>query len=110
MGSTGTGELFCSVMFCALFILNEVLANNIQHNAIGRELLFLAGIYLFSSTDAIICAHFPYLNGISVICPRPTDPAKVTAQADDGMAPVEDQRREECAHSGRVGKRHIGQE
>ena len=51
MGSAGAGELFCFVYVCA--ILNELLANNIQHNAIGRELLLLAGIYLFSSTDAI---------------------------------------------------------
>ena len=77
-------------------------------------MLFLAGIYLFSSTVAINFALFLYLIGLSLIRPRPTDPAKVTAQADDGMAPVEGQRREECAHSGHVGKwslnKYIGPE
>ena len=98
MGSTGAGELFCSVPF-----------NTTQ----------LVGNCSFSR--AFICSPLPtpyscafrlYLTGISLIfffLPCPTDPAEVTAQADDGMAPVEDQRRKECAHSRRVGK-YIGQE
>ena len=75
----------------------------------GRELLFLAGISPRPTPYMLCTLSVSHWHSSHLSIPRPIDPAKVTAQADDGMAPVEDQRREECAHPGRVGEWSIGE-